>query len=512
MSIFENRVQRDLLTDTVFTEVNEEFILPDYMPEIGRVLRVSAALFPDECYVGSDAAEFSGRVEYRLLYSDGEGTLTEAPLEGRYRYRLPIGDAQIVTAYTDEEIESVGARPSAPRKLGIRTRIAAKPHLLYEETVGRAPEALIGDVPMETRRRELCFAKWHALTFGTRHAEERFLLEGIAPEALSLISLKGEMLCESATAHEGYISVRGRLLVSVMLGCVGGAPLLRCYTLPVDEELPCEGASAEDAVFLRGFCGAPALSMEAEGDGTALILDAEYTLQGCLHRNAPFTLLEDLYAHGAYHTLERRAVTAERFLGCYLGNLTVDGTVALPEGLAAEGRTLVPHFTVKERSFMMTGDRCVVTGTLSVLLLALGAGEDRCELALPFRIELPMGFVGEEGDEIEVYLSPVGGEARAAGDTLRLSTELAVAARAYRPISLSVPVSATHTKDAPPRDDSSVTVYYPSDGDTLWSVGKAYALPLETLRKQNGLPTEGEPDASDATSLDGYSYLITSAL
>ena len=161
---------------------------------------------------------------------------------------------------------------------------------------------------------------------------------------------------------------------------------------------------------------------------------------------------------------------------------------------------------------MMTGDRCVVTGTLSVLLLALGAGEDRCELALPFRIELPMGFVGEEGDEIEVYLSPIGGEARAAGDTLRLSTELAVAARAYRPISLSVPVSATHTKDAPPRDDSSVTVYYPSDGDTLWSVGKAYALPLETLRKQNGLPTEGEPDASDATSLDGYSYLITSAL
>ena len=63
MANFENRIQRDILTDTVFTEANEEFILPDYMPEIGRVLRVSAALLPDECYIGSDAAEFSGRVE-----------------------------------------------------------------------------------------------------------------------------------------------------------------------------------------------------------------------------------------------------------------------------------------------------------------------------------------------------------------------------------------------------------------------------------------------------------------
>lgn len=512
MSIFENRVQKDLLTDAVFTEVNEEFILPDYMPEIGRVLRVSASLFPDDCYVGSDSAEFTGKVEYRLLYSDGAGSLTEAPLEGRYRYRLPIGERQIVAAYTDEEIESVGARPSAPRKLGIRTRIAAKPHLFYEETVGNSPESLIGDVPMELRKSEHPIAERRAFSFGARHAEGRFTLEGISSDALSLISLRGEMLCESVAAHEGYLSVRGRVLVTVILAAPASTPLLRCYTLAIDEDLPLEGCHEGDSVFIRGFCGAPTLSFEEESDGTALVLDAEYALHGCLHRNTTFVHLEDLYAHGAYHTVERQSFSAERHLGCYTGNLTVDGTAPRPDGFVTEGRTLAPHFTVKERSSVMLGDRCVVTGTLSVLLLALGASEDRCELSLPFRIELPIGTSGAEGDRIELALTPVGGEAREVGDGLRLSTELAVSVRVQRPYTLALPVSAIHTGDTAPRDGSSVTVYYPNDGDTLWSVGKAYALPLEELRKQNGLPTEGEPDAADASSLDGYAYLITGIL
>ena len=181
MSKFENRIQKDLVTDPVFTEANEEFILPDYMPEIGRVLRVSASLLPEECYLGSDAAEFAGRVEYRLLYSDSEGTVTEAPLEGRYRYRMPHGEKKIVTAYTDEVIESVSARPSAPRKLGIRTRIAAMPHLLYEEEIGSSVSSLVGECDVETREGEGFSAEHHALPMVTLHMEERFTLGGSHP-------------------------------------------------------------------------------------------------------------------------------------------------------------------------------------------------------------------------------------------------------------------------------------------------------------------------------------------
>ena len=62
MSNYENRMQRDLVTDAIVTESNEEFILPDYMPEIGRVLRVSATLLPDEPFPETGGTEFSGGV------------------------------------------------------------------------------------------------------------------------------------------------------------------------------------------------------------------------------------------------------------------------------------------------------------------------------------------------------------------------------------------------------------------------------------------------------------------
>ena len=106
MSNFENHVQKELVTDTVFTESNEEFVLPDYMPEIGRVLRVCSSILPDEPFFGTEGAELSGRIEYRLLYADGEGVVTEAPLEGHYRYRLAEREAHAPVLYTEEMLES----------------------------------------------------------------------------------------------------------------------------------------------------------------------------------------------------------------------------------------------------------------------------------------------------------------------------------------------------------------------------------------------------------------------
>ena len=123
-----------------------------------------------------------------------------------------------------------------------------------------------------------------------------------------------------------------------------------------------------------------------------------------------------------------------------------------------------------------------------------------------------MGAEGEDSDRLALSVVPVGGEAHVTAEGLRLCTELSVSARAFRPYTVSIPVSATYVEDVTPTDETTVTVYYPTDGDTLWSVGKAYAVPLSALRKQNGLPEDGEPDPADATSLDGYAYLITGTL
>ena len=513
MSKFESKIQKDLVTDAVFTESSEEFILPDYMPEIGRVLRVTATLFPEDPYLGSDAAEFSGRVEYRLLYSSSEGRVTEAPLLGRYRYRLPVGEKQITAAYTSERVETLSARPSAPRKLGIRTRITAHPHLLYEDTVGVPLSSLVGDAPLEIS--EGCFTVLtrQPIPYGILHAEDAVTVEGTSPDNLTLLSSESAILTESAEAKDGYLSARGRITLTLLLQKEGEVPFVKTCVIPFEEDIPTEGCYAGDAVSLSASVAPPTVSMEEAGEDTALHVSAEYLLSGFLSRNTEVPVLRDFYVIGERHAINYRTLTLPAAVGCYTGNITAEGDAALPEDLATDGKCLVPHFTVKEQTVSPLAHRVGISGTLAVTLLALGEqGGEKADLTLPFRIELPLDGMQAEGDALWVSVAPVGGSAQRKGSVVHLATELAVTARAERPVNIEYPVSAVKLGDVTGAKESTVTVYYPTDGDTLWSVGKSYARPIAELKKQNGFPEEGEPEADDRSSLDGYAYLLIDSL
>lgn len=513
MSKFESKVQKDLVTDAVFTESNEEFILPDYMPEIGRVLRVTASLFPEECYLGTEGAEFSGRVEYHLLYSNGEGALTEAPLLGRYRYRVPVGERQVMTAYTDEMIEGVAVRPSAPRKLGIRTRITASPHLLYEERVGVSLAALVGDAPAEICEGSCQVAERGAIPFGILHAENAFSIEDTLPEEVSLLSAEAGGMIENAEAKEGYLSVRGRIIVTLILQKTEGSPFVKTCTIPFEEDVTVDSCHAGDALSIASITATPTISFEEAGGDTSVLIGVDYTLSGIHARNTAVPVLRDFYVHGAKHNVDYRTATYPMISGFYVGNITAEGDAALPDDFLTGDKCLVPSFTVKEKTVSRLGDRGIITGTLSVLLLALGktCGE-KTELTLPFRAEFPLkGEAGEE-ERIWIAISPVGGDARITGKSVHLTTELAITARATSLTKLVYPASASMVASVGTSEDGCVTIYYPSDGDTLWSVGKAYARPLAELKKQNGFPSDGEPEASDKASLDGYAYLLIDSL
>lgn len=72
-----------LLDRTTTAEVASDFSLPDYLPEIKRLLRVTATVLPESRYLGASSGEFSGAVEYLVCYSGGDGGLWVDPPAAR---------------------------------------------------------------------------------------------------------------------------------------------------------------------------------------------------------------------------------------------------------------------------------------------------------------------------------------------------------------------------------------------------------------------------------------------
>ena len=126
------RIQ-DLLCDRQnVTELSGDFSLPDYQPEIKRLLRVRATVSPPDKYIGTGNVDFSGMIDYCILYAGNDGALYCANESQEYQFSVPLemtsdfdlGDGLVCDAETVADM-AVG-RVIAPRKLSVKCRLRSR--------------------------------------------------------------------------------------------------------------------------------------------------------------------------------------------------------------------------------------------------------------------------------------------------------------------------------------------------------------------------------------------------
>ena len=108
-------------------------------------------------------------------------------------------------------------------------------------------------------------------------------------------------------------------------------------------------------------------------------------------------------------------------------------------------------------------------------------------------------------------LTPTFTEAVAQNGRAHISCEMMLSLRASREECFTVPEGAV-VSSRPVRDTDSIFIYYPTDKDSLWSVGKAYGIPSAKLARQNDISTDADTAPDDVKSLDGVAWLFASEI
>ena len=73
MSVCDKRINK---------EISGDFTLPDYQPEIKRLLRIGAEVLTPECSFGINDCEISGNIDYYVIYLGADNQMYCAPLTG----------------------------------------------------------------------------------------------------------------------------------------------------------------------------------------------------------------------------------------------------------------------------------------------------------------------------------------------------------------------------------------------------------------------------------------------
>lgn len=78
-------VQVSLCDRIITTDLGGDFSLPDYQPEIRRLLRIGASATPPARYAGGNGMDLAGTVDYFVLYMGNDDQVYCAPLSAEYR-------------------------------------------------------------------------------------------------------------------------------------------------------------------------------------------------------------------------------------------------------------------------------------------------------------------------------------------------------------------------------------------------------------------------------------------
>lgn len=487
------RMQLCVCDRTLTAELTTDYSMPDYQPEIRRLLRVNAAVMPPATYVGAGSAELSGTVRYDIVYAAPDGGLYSTSVSEEYGMSAPLErDAEgEVVLVCDVVPDVVVSRVTAPRRLSIRTRLKAKVQGFGEKSVEEElnGEYALGDLERLTGE-VTCGA------FAASGAEQFEVSEEIAVDGegdLRIVSSSAEFCVTEMLAGEGTVSCRGDAAVKLLL-CAdgeGSVPFAVTRKIPFSETVTVDGFCGGMSCFARAECGELRTSIE----GNKVYCDLRGYLCVFGQENRPVAYTKDIFSTAHQGDATYTTVEYPYALKCQFGNFTQSLYEPI-ESFDIDGEAVILDFSARAVADSLVCDRgkWALSGETKLwLLMKCGDEYATKELSVPFRYE----FDGEEGDLLG-YSSDVrmmSGKARIDGGRLSADCEMAVGVRLCTARRVEMLTEATFSE--PCECYRECVVCFPRETDTLWDVAKKYHVSPERLRALNR-------GASDS----GNSYLI----
>ena len=485
-------------------EVGGDYTLPDYMPEVRRLLRVDTRATISGTYPNGDKTEVGGDCHYDMLYTDEEGHIVSAPLDGTFECVVPtkdVEDGQILL-----RVENVLCRPAGPRRVSMKANLAVKPKVVRREEVADAASKTEGE-EVELMRKSLTSAD--TVLFSKREVP---LGDKIKVEPRStMLSTDGKVLVREVKCKENEVEVRGEVWVSCLLANGEHTPYTITVKIPFTELIDKEGITPNGKGMAWGKVRNIATALSQEDSTDTLGLDILMDLRGMAYENKVLAPAVDLYALQCPEKVTTAPLTCRWYPGMAMGNFTVDGAISCDTmGITPGEHPIDVRGEVMSAQGTVNGKEVIVEGEMKLYPIFTCENSYVASTGtIPYKVRLQMPEMVPDGSSLSVFAECVGCHARMDGSRMVADMELYVTALATKNETCQVVTEVSFDSDCPYMDEmGEIIAVYLEGGDHLWKVGKKYHTSLRDLQCGNGLPEEILTQPDDPQLLDGLARLL----
>ncbi len=284
------------------TEISEEFILPDYLPDIKRIIKVSGKPKIDTKYVTLGKVEYEGDVVTVILYVDEQNKLRTVTFKAAFSDVLEVLEIQNeCIANLLPYIDSVNCRLLNPRRVSLRVRVDTESSIWCTKDLSPRYTGDITYGKAEELKKELQTLKLITAGENGLSVSADIEADGALPQIDEVINCNIDMSFFECKGSDGKVLCRGEMPITVFYSSQtenGENYTVLFRKLPIAQVIGAEGVDESYECMARGSVDDVKVTVNENGFGEKRILELEITYRvylNCVKRDT-VTVTKDVYA------------------------------------------------------------------------------------------------------------------------------------------------------------------------------------------------------------------------
>ena len=478
-------------------EISEEYILPDYLPDIRKILLVKTRVEESDLFVEEGRVELGGEVVFNVVYLGDTGEVrcvsNSYPYSGFLNLEN-IYDESVINNST--MVKNRSCRAMSPRKLLLKAKAVSDVMFRNKKCVSPkivGSSGIEDEFTIERSVNNIMTANYIQFNESDIRVSEDIEYMGKNPIG-ELIAYDSDVYTTECRYSDGRLSLKGMARLFCLVAEKSDDEIKNYEVveknIPISHTVDVKLPAGEWGCYAKIEMGAFECSVANNSYGESRVLEVDFVCRANItamsNENSVFT--DDVFSTAYEYKNDYKEVECERVVKCACQNFSASGISPLPANESGEyDKIFMSSAEANMDISEMNDGKVVFVGECNVKCVLKDTNNSyiNTEFSFPLRFESPC----EDVDNYRYMCDCNVLDLRVTFDNEKISanTEIGLNMSLLERVKANIVDSVFLDKSQSYNntDENVMLLYYPERDENLWSVAKKYRVSRASLERAN---------------------------
>lgn len=491
------RLSEPVFDDSAEHPIECEILLPDYCPDIARILKTESSAQIDSKSIEGEKLTVDGSFYVKIIYipensSNVRCFTNSTPFSHSFLFKQ--AEEAKMYARAKPKVLFSNCRPIGPRRAHVRASVSVS------AKVWRAAEgSFITDCEnpgVELRKKPVKACSLIGDGEKQFKVDEEFEIGAGKPAAASVVKTDATVNVADCKVISNKIIAKGEVILKTLYASDdenGGLESME-NTIPISQVIDIDGADENCVCDVHFSAGEIEAETAANGDGENRIVAYEFTVtaEARAYREQEFFIVSDAFCTTHDIELKKKQVSFENIAGMQKYSETLKFTLDSLNAEIAKISDCKANPVPSNVSF--NGNTMTIEGSMEISLIGadMQGSPVSVEKSVPFSVKEEIPDAGGEL-KCDPEINVVSADCSVAGpDRIDVRVDCRVEASVFGVSSDNVieDMQVDDTKEKEQAKSKTLTLYFADQGESVWDIAKRYNTSVNAVMSENKLEND----------------------